>query len=156
MTQSHFLDYRAVIRNRADGYEWADDAYVNAETMDPAHEAPSGGVLATTGDVSKFVLALGDARLLSAQSWSLLWTPPPIDTPYALGFGVTPYEGRRRIGHNGAAVGFASAFSWFPEDKGGVIVLTNGYQEPFGRNVADFSFELARLSGVFSDGAGEE
>lgn len=152
MTQSRFLDYRAVIAGRADGYEWGDDAYVNAESMDPVHEAPSGGILSTTGDVAKFVLALGDESLLSAEAWRILWTPPPIETPYALGFGVTPYEGRQRIGHNGAAVGF----SWFPDESGGVVVLTNGYQAPFGRNIADFSFEIARLSGVFSAPAAGE
>lgn len=153
MASARMLDAVALIPGRANGYEWRGETYVNAEVMDPALESSSGGVLSTVGDIAKFVAAIGDERLLSAKSWEAMETRPTSvigATPYGLGFGLTPFEGLRRIGHNGAAVGYASAFSWFPDQAAGIVVLSNGYQEPLGRNVQDLAHEIIVRSGALS------
>mgnify|MGYP000430353059 CR=1 FL=1 len=152
MNASGALDYKSLIDMRADGYEWREDGYVNSAPMDADLEFSSGGVLSTAGDMAKFLAALG-GPLLTPGSWETLWTKPASvkrPTPYAMGFGVTPYKGVRRAGHNGAAVGFASSFSYFPEQGAGVVVLTNSYQEPLGRNVQDLANEIALRSGVIA------
>lgn len=116
--------------------------------MDPLYEAAPGGLLSTVTDMARFILALGDPRLLPPERWREMGTPFPVRegrTPYGLGFGLAPLEGRARIGHNGSAVGCASAFSWFPAEGVVVVVLSNGYQEPFVRNVQDLAHRIAAL-----------
>ncbi len=152
MTASGMLDYTSLIDLRADGYEWRGGGYVNSAPMDPVIEFSSGGVLSTTSDMAKFIAALG-GPLLKTESWNALWTKPATvkePTPYALGFGVTPFKGLRRVGHNGSGVGFASSLSYFPDQDAGVIVLTNGYQEPFERNIQDLTNEIALRTGVIA------
>jgi CubicO group peptidase (beta-lactamase class C family) len=120
--------------------------------MDADLEFSSGGVLATSADMAKFLAAIGGA-LLKRESWNALWTKPASvkeQTPYALGFGVTPFRGLRRAGHSGAAVGFASSLSYFPDQDAGVVVLTNGYQEPFDRNIQDLANEIALRAGIIA------
>ncbi len=146
MSSTRMVDYRTIIPNRAKGYFWTGQAHVNVADMDPAVEAGAGGVISTAGDMAKFILALGDTQLLTAKTWALGWTAPPVrtgNTPYAFGFGVTPYEGHKRVGHNGAAPGFASSYAWFPEDRVGIILLSNGYEEPHGRSVMGLTNAIA-------------
>lgn len=149
MNDTQMADYDGVIPNRADGYVCAGSAqrpYRNVPEMEPAIESGAGGVISTLDDMTLFVRALGDPRILSQTNWQTLWTPPPVrtgETPYALGFGVTPYDGEKRIGHNGAAPGFASSFAWFPEKNVAVIVLSNGYEEPYGRNLMGLANAIA-------------
>ena len=139
-------DYDGIIPNRADGYFTESRSFRNVSEMEPAIETGAGGVISTISDMALFINSLGDPRILKPESWKRLWTPPPVrsgETPYALGFGVTPYEGKKRIGHNGAAPGFASSFSWFPDQRVGVIVLSNGYEEPHGRNLMGLANAIA-------------
>lgn len=148
MAHTGMLDYVSVIPQRADGYLWTDDGYLNSELMDVAAESGAGGVLSTTGDMLKFISAIERRELLSAGSWERAFVPYPVregTTPYALGFGVTPYEGHPRVGHSGSAVGFASSFSYFPDDGVGIILLSNGYEEPHGRSVSGLANDVAAL-----------
>ena len=50
---------------------------------------------------------------------------------HGLGFGMTPFQGHRRVGHSGGAPGFATSISRFVDDKVTVIVLTNADNEGF-------------------------
>lgn len=150
MSATRMLAYASVIPARADGYEWRDGGYFNSAPMDADLEFSSGGVLSTSDDMAKFVAALGGS-LLTPESWAALWTRPASvvgGSPYGLGFGVTPFKEVRRIGHNGAAVGFSSSFSYFPDQDAGVVVLTNGYQAHFERNVQDLAHEIALRAGA--------
>lgn len=146
MGDTRMADYRALIARRADGYVWTGVGHENVPEMDPAVESGAGGVLSTAGDMAKFILGLGDERLLNEAGWTTLWTRFPVaegETPYGLGFGVTPFEGRRRIGHNGSAPGFASSFAWFPDQGVGIILLANGYEEPHGRSAMGLANAIA-------------
>ncbi len=146
LVHTRFLDEATVIVDRADGYRRTDQGYVNEAPMELLYESAPGGLLSTVPDLARFVLGLARRELLPAQFWDAAWTPFPVRegrSPYGLGFGLTPVDGRRRIGHSGAAVGFASAYSWFPEQDVGVVVLSNGYQAPFGRNVQDLANRIA-------------
>lgn len=146
MSHTQMADYREIVPNRADGYVWTADNYENVEDMDPAVEAGAGGIISTADDMTKFLLGLRNETLLRSKSWELLWTPYPVrqgETPYALGFGISPYDGHARIGHNGSAPGFASSFAWFPAEKVGIIVLSNGYEQAQGRSLMSLTNEVA-------------
>lgn len=148
MSHTGMLDYVSIIPQRADGYFWTENGHLNSEPMELEVEAGAGAVLSTTGDLIKYISAIERRDLLSAESWDSAFTTYPVRegvTPYALGFGVTPYSKRRRVGHSGSAVGFATAFSYFPDDRLGIVVLSNGYEQPHGRSVSGLANEIAAL-----------
>ncbi len=58
-----------------------------------------------------------------------------------LGFGLTPYQGHKRVGHSGGAAGFATTISRFVDDKVTVIMLTNADQDGF--LISDIANEIA-------------
>lgn len=158
MHDTLMADYDGIVPNRADGYLATSSCprrpnFRNVPEMEPAIESGAGGVISTLDDMTLFVGALGDPRILKPESWQRLLTPPPVrsgETPYALGFGVTPFEGEKRIGHNGAAPGFASSFAWFPEKNVAVIVLANSYEVRHGRSLMGLTNTIAARHFGFS------
>jgi D-alanyl-D-alanine carboxypeptidase len=48
---------------------------------------------------------------------------------YGLGFDLTPFRGRKCVGHTGGGPGFVAAYTRFIDDKVTVIVLANADRE---------------------------
>ena len=148
MTHTRMSDAAALIPGRVAGYFWTERGYTNVAPFEPAGEFASGGLLSSARDMAQFLVALRARPLLAATQWDAMWRPAPVregGMPYGLGFGLTPFEEHARVGHNGAAPGFASSFSWFPELDVGVVVLANGYEEPHGRNLGAMANRIALL-----------
>lgn len=112
--------------------------------------AAMGGLISSVEDMSKWMIFnlnhgvwQGDT-LLSAQSRNALWTPHnnftvdhtnsnPFNrhfSGYGLGWGLSDYHGRLRVGHTGGFDGMLSALNLIPDEKLGVVVLTNGMKSP--------------------------
>lgn len=111
-----------------------------------------GGLISSVEDLSKWMIANmehgkygeGDERLFSEASRNMMWTPhnnftvdhtSPNDfgrhfSSYGLGWGVSDYQGNLRVGHTGGYDGMLTAFYMVPDQKLGVIVLTNGMKTP--------------------------
>lgn len=79
---------------------------------------------------------LGDKQLLSEKNARMMQTPqmvqPSTDeypeigpASYGMGLMVATYRGRKLVSHGGGIDGFVSAMSWLPNDKIGIMVLTN-------------------------------
>ena len=49
---------------------------------------------------------------------------------YGLGWGLSDYYGRLRVGHTGGYDGMISAVTMIPDEKLGVVVLSNGMNPP--------------------------
>ena len=115
--------------NRADGYLFEADGYVNAPRYSPTLTFAAAGLTSTVLDLAKWDAALGSARLLQPATWQVMWTNATLTSgesaEYGLGFGLTPYRGHRRIGHVGGGDGFSAALSRFVDDHVTVIVCTN-------------------------------
>lgn len=115
--------------------------------------APAGGILSSVEDMAKWVkafLAEGDLgngqRLFSATQARMLQTPHtllpvgrregplaegmPMMAAYALGLEVQDYRGAKMVWHTGGLVGLLSRVTWLPEQKLGVVVLTNAESAP--------------------------
>jgi D-alanyl-D-alanine carboxypeptidase len=112
---------------------WAHGRYVAVPPVDPMVDEGNGAVVSTVRDLARLDAALDAHRLVSAETRALMWTPVAVmtgDAPYGLGFGLTPFAGRRRVGHTGGAPGCATAFAKYPDDKLTVIVLARGELPP--------------------------
>ena len=110
---------------------------------------PAGSINSCATDMGKWVqLQLNrgkftdrDGRVFTEQRSREMWAPQTIlptgDPPpalaglktnfadYALGWGLREYHGRKLVGHTGGVGGFVSRVMLVPEEKLGVVILTN-------------------------------
>jgi CubicO group peptidase (beta-lactamase class C family) len=124
---------------------------IHFEVLDNA--GPAGAINSCATDMAKWVqLQLNrgkfidhDGQLFSEQRSKEMWTPQtilPIGNPppalaglkanfadYALGWGLRDYHGRKLVGHTGGVAGFVSRVMLVPEEKLGVVVLTNAEED---------------------------
>ncbi len=111
---------------------------------------PAGSINMSARDLAAYVrfhLAhgkVGDKQILEEDSARLMQLPqmvltgplqqrlqngPEIGDPtYGLGLMVSSYRGRKHVSHGGGIDGFISAMEWLPDEKIGVIALSNTSQ----------------------------
>jgi CubicO group peptidase (beta-lactamase class C family) len=108
---------------------------------------PAGGINAGANDMARWMIAqmdsgrVGDKRLWKASTTRKQWTlvtpvpfgPAPKELApytanfagYALGFNVRDYRGEKLVTHTGGLPGYVSLLMMLPNQKVGVVVLTN-------------------------------
>ncbi len=113
--------------------------------------AATGGLISSVNDLSKWLIfnmnngIWGTDTILSKSSRNLMWTPHnnfaidhtnPAKTSdfsgYGLGWQLSDYKGHFKVSHTGGYDGMISAIQLFPNEKLGIIVLTNGLRAPIG------------------------
>ena len=114
--------------------------WVNWDTM-----APAGGIISSANDMARWLLlqlgggALDGVRIFSESAQRTMWTPHNVmsgplpgaqeqDThfrTYALGWSVSDFKGHFTAGHGGAYDGMFSQVWLMPEERLGIVVLTN-------------------------------
>lgn len=97
--------------------------------------APAGNLYSTARDQAMFLRALfahgrgARGQLVKPETLIAMFEPQFAaegqTDGYGLGFAVRQFEGRRRVGHGGAVYGFATEVAGLPDDKLGVVVVTN-------------------------------
>ena len=112
--------------------------------------AATGGLISSVSDIAKWMIFNLDNgihngdTLLSKQTRNTVWTPhnnftvdhtSPNDfgrhfNAYGLGWGLSDYHGRLRVGHTGGYDGMITAVTLIPDENLGVVVLTNGVKSP--------------------------
>jgi serine beta-lactamase-like protein LACTB, mitochondrial len=140
MEQTQPDDRFAVIPYRTRFYEKTDSGAVrNADFLDSSYKIPGGGWLSSAEDMAKFEVAVLNDKLIRRATRDLMWTPlKPSDgseDPYALGWGWRKKTGNEvpAIGHDGGQQGTSTAFAIAPEQRAGVVVLTNLEHQDAGR-----------------------
>jgi CubicO group peptidase (beta-lactamase class C family)/D-alanyl-D-alanine dipeptidase len=97
--------------------------------------APAGSLETTVTDLGHFLSILfaggrgPNGQVIKPETLHQMWTPqfaePGAKSGFGIAFDVSEFEGRRRIGHNGAVYGFATDLSALPDDKLGVVVVAS-------------------------------
>jgi CubicO group peptidase (beta-lactamase class C family) len=128
MNSTRLDDAQAIIPNRARGYMLGGDGTMrNAPYLDTSGRWPGGGLVSTAADLVRF--AAGIRKLLQPSSIDLMWTPQRTrdggSTGYGLGWGIAPFDGRRRVTHGGAQSGFVSVLHYLPDDEIALAILIN-------------------------------
>lgn len=127
-----------------------DDKNIAIDWADWEEVAATGGLISSVTDVSKWMIfnmnhgIQGKDMLLSAETRNIMWTPhnnfvvdhtKPNEfgrhfNGYGLGWGLSDYHGKMRVGHTGGYDGMITAVTMIPEENLGVVVLTNGTKSP--------------------------
>jgi CubicO group peptidase (beta-lactamase class C family)/D-alanyl-D-alanine dipeptidase len=95
--------------------------------------APAANLYATVTDLGQLLSVLfagGQGRrgqVVKPETLHQMWTPqfaePGAKSGFGIGFALSEFEGKRRVGHAGAVYGFASELAALPDDKLGVVVV---------------------------------
>jgi hypothetical protein len=79
--------------------------------------------------MAKWDAALHGNSIFSADSKRQLWTPVKLNNgttiPYGLGWSLNPFQGHKRVFHDGGLSGFSTIFERFIGDRLTVIVFCN-------------------------------
>lgn len=102
---------------------------------DPSKMAAAGGLVSTPADINRFLAALFDNKLISAESLATMTAPHVVtgnDT--AKGIARMTFNNKTKIGftYDGSVDAFGSVYFYVPSDKLGVAVTTNGENYPSG------------------------
>ncbi|MCA1626288.1 MAG: beta-lactamase family protein [Acidobacteria bacterium] len=146
MNDTRLITYTELIPNRADGYSWQNGSFRHAP-QSSVFENSNGGLVSTVLDMAKLDIALTSEKLLRRATLEQMITNAKLNSGEivpgsGLGFGLTPFRGRKRVGHNGGGgLGFATSLTHFFNEKVTVVVLTNANQ-PAG-SVGEMANEIA-------------
>jgi D-alanyl-D-alanine carboxypeptidase len=150
MYTTRLISYHELIPSRADGYAFVNNTYVLAPRFE-IDEFSNGGIVSNVTEMSKLHLAFTTEKILKKTTWEQMWSATILNDKkviqhYGLGFGLSPFEGRKRIGHNGGGgLGFSTSLAHFPHESLTVILLTNvnlpeGRSGALANKIASFYF----------------
>jgi len=131
MNNTYLTDFYQTIPNRANGYMHRHDTLVNATAMFAIR--PSGGFISTSSDMIKWEKAIREENIiLKKEHWEKLWQPfiktsdkPNSKLYYGFGWMINEYKGNKIVFHDGANIGFRSAFIRYVDQGLSIIILTN-------------------------------
>lgn len=122
--------------------------------------AAMGGIISSVEDMGKWMIfnlsngVLTGDTLLTAALRNELWTPHNVYSVnnadadytthfsgYGLGWNLSDYKGRMRVGHGGGFSGMLSVVTMIPDEKLGVVVLTNGMKGGLMRAVENYTID---------------
>lgn len=168
MSQTAYGDAFSVIANKAPTYRWSlagptimgyqaassaapPTLTATSERFLPFRRA-SSGLNSTVQDMARWMIALQDRRLLRKESLEALWSPVAFTDgrlgQWGLGWQVLSRGTHRSAGMTG---GGRAAFSIYPEDGVGVVILTNlagSFPEDMIDKIASIYAPGLQLSGV--------
>ena len=142
------------VPHRAYGHTRKDDAWQETDQSPTSAVLGDGGIYSSLDDLAKWDRALRLHTVLSeAEMQPALTSVQPTDGPakspegatvsYGFGWFLDPYQGHRRMSHNGETVGFRTTIQRFPDDQLTIIILANRADtnpEELALKVADLYF----------------
>jgi CubicO group peptidase (beta-lactamase class C family) len=129
MQYSRYASDRKLIPNRAYGYHKKEYGYVNKTIINFSVPFSSGALMATTGDMLKWQIALNNNLLLNAGNTKKLFTSYTLTNgtgiSYGYGWHISNIAGIATREHGGSVFGFKSMAVYIPEKDIYVIGLSN-------------------------------
>jgi CubicO group peptidase (beta-lactamase class C family) len=105
--------------------------------------SPAGSISSSVNDMSKWVMTqlnsgkLNDRQVIPASALAQTWSPQSVlgnggamfntghFALYGLGWFLEEYNGKKIVSHTGGVNGFVTSVTLVPEEKLGIVVLTN-------------------------------
>jgi CubicO group peptidase (beta-lactamase class C family) len=124
------------VPHRAYGHTREEDGWHQTDQSPTSAVLGDGGIYSSLDDLAKWDRALRLHTLLSEAEMQPALTPvQPTDGPakspegatvsYGFGWFLDPYQGHRRMSHNGETIGFLTTIQRFPDDELTIIILAN-------------------------------
>jgi CubicO group peptidase (beta-lactamase class C family) len=124
------------VPRRAYGHTRKDNSWHETDQSSTSAVLGDGGIYSSLDDLAKWDRALRLHTLLSEAEMQPALTPvKPTDGPakspegaivsYGFGWFLDPYQGHRRMSHNGDTIGFLTTIQRFPDDQLTIIILAN-------------------------------
>jgi CubicO group peptidase (beta-lactamase class C family) len=129
MNSTHFHDdYQQIVKNRAVSY-YKDDSGKMKMLTDNLTALGSSSLFTTADDLTKWLVNLDDGTVGGPKVLALMRKSGVLNngkpTNYAFGLASDNYHGLIRENHTGGWEGFRTILTHFPEQKFGVIILSN-------------------------------
>ncbi|MEM9548066.1 MAG: serine hydrolase domain-containing protein [Bacteroidota bacterium] len=126
MENTGMYKYDEIVKNRAIGYDPANNAYDLKPVgfYNNSIKVGSGAVHSTVLDMLKLEKAIYSDKLLTEETRNLMLTEVD-ENEYGLGWGIWPRFEKRKYDHDGASPGSVAYFSTYPDDKVTIIFLGN-------------------------------
>jgi CubicO group peptidase (beta-lactamase class C family) len=124
------------VPHRAYGHSKEKDAWQETDQSPTSAVLGDGGIYSSLDDLAKWDAALREHTLLSEAEMKPALTPvQPTEGPvkteeghassYGFGWFLDPYQGHKRMSHDGSTIGFRTTIQRFPDENLTVIVLAN-------------------------------
>lgn len=126
-------------KNEANSYIYSGKWIKQPET-DMSIPIGAGSIISTPSDLLLFADALFNYKLLSESSINKMKT---LNNNFGMGLFKFPFHEKTAYGHNGGIDGFSSSLGYFPEEKCGFALISNG------TNYDNNSISIAILSALF-------
>jgi CubicO group peptidase (beta-lactamase class C family) len=130
----------SLTNNECNSYKFVGNWIKEAET-DMSVPLGAGAIVSTPADLVKFAEALFNGKLISNESVEQMKT---IKDNYGMGLLKIPFYDKSGFGHTGGIDAFTSVFSYFPEDKIGFALTSNG------TNYNNNNISIAVLSSIYN------
>jgi CubicO group peptidase (beta-lactamase class C family) len=139
LKMTHTLAYekgKNEVPHRAYGHTKDDGTWRETDQSPTSAVLGDGGIYSSLDDLEKWDRALRLHTLLSEAEMHPALTPVqptggPAKSPegetlhYGFGWFLDPYQGHKRMSHNGSTIGFRTTIQRFPDDNLTIIVLAN-------------------------------
>lgn len=135
MKSSRFVTGHAeIVENRAYCYRTDDGGGFRNAFLSMGLVGPTG-LLTTAEDMTKWLINFETRQVGGDSVFEAMLTPGVLDSEekitYARGLTVDTYRGRKVIKHSGTDAGFNSHIAYFPDERLGVVVLSNFESSPW-------------------------
>jgi CubicO group peptidase (beta-lactamase class C family) len=158
MASTGYGDSSEVIPNKGPSYRYTYAAPGGPGTLHPTHEIflpmrrASSGMNSTAEDMARWIIAIGQDRILDRASLETMWTPVAFNNgqvgQWGLGWLVLRRGTHRAVGMTG---GGRAAFFIYPEHDVAIVLLTNlagAYPEDLIDRIAALYAPDLKLTGV--------
>ena len=131
MHTARLIDYRAVIPNRAEGYELTDAGLRHPEWISPtANSTADGSLYLSALDYARWEAGMFGRKVLKPESWAEIAQPAKIASgrtyPYGFGWYLEHSAGQDIWRHGGRWQGFNTFIIRYLGDELTVVALANG------------------------------
>ncbi len=109
--------------SESNSFVWLNGKWKMLPETDMSIPGGAGAIVSTPTDLTKFITALFDGKIVSQKSLDQMKT---ITDGYGSGILQFPLDDKKLYGHNGGIDGFRSMLVFLPEEKLAVAYISNG------------------------------
>ncbi len=122
------VDHEEIIPNKASSYYQSEDRTIKNSRLSYSNIGATS-MHSTAIDMAKWLQNFDAHWVGSKRLFNQMFESGTViggsKTGYGSGFHVDDYDGNRIVSHSGSDAGYKSYLAWYPEEKLGIVVLSN-------------------------------